>query len=81
MKEVTKHLKVTCNVTDKKRQGKIVEERDRTLIVKIDSDYAKRLTLLSLGKMKEYKTPVFISKKLNSDEQVVEYDLCKNAEK
>ena len=58
VKRVTKHLKVTCNVTDKKRLRKFIESRNCTLIVRIDSDYAKWLILFSLSKMKDYKTPV-----------------------
>ena len=41
VKLITKHLNVTCNVTDLKRLGKFSEGNDRTLIAKIDSDYAK----------------------------------------
>ena len=68
VKAVTKHLQITCNVTDLKRVGKFSEGKSRTLIVKIDSDYAKRLILLSLSKMKNYKMPIFISKELNPEE-------------
>ena len=75
VKLITKHLNVTCNVTDLKRLGKFSEGKDRTLIAKIDSDYAKRLILLSLRKMKDYKTPVFISKELNPEERKIEYEL------
>ena len=65
VKAIAKHLRVTCNVTDLKRLGKYQEVKSRTLVVKIDSDYAKRLILLSLAKMKHYSKPVFISKELN----------------
>ena len=75
VKLITKHLNVTCNVTDLKRLGKFSEGKDRTLIAKIDSDYAKRLILLSLRKMKDYRTPVFISKELNPEEQKIENEL------
>ena len=64
VKEVTKNLKLFCNVTDMKWLEKFIEGKDRILIVTIDSDYAKRLILLSLGKLKDY-----INKELNPDEQ------------
>ena len=67
-----KHLKVFCNVTDFKRQGKFSENKHRTLVVKIDIDYAKRLILLSLRKLKDYGQPVFFSKELNPEEQAKE---------
>ena len=44
----------------------------RALIVKLDSDYPKRLILLSLRKLKDYKIPVFISKELTISEQFIE---------
>ena len=75
VKAVTKHLQITCNVTDLKQVGKFSEGKSRTLIVKIDSDYAKRLILLSLSKMKNYKMPIIISNELNPEEQAVENDL------
>ena len=62
LKAIKKHLKVFCNITDIKRLGKFSENKHRTLVVKIDSDYAKRLILLSLRKLKDYGKPVFISK-------------------
>ena len=65
VKAIGKHLRVTCNVTDLKRVGKYRERKSRTLVAKIDSDYAKRLILLSLAKTKDYGKPVFISKELN----------------
>ena len=43
VKAVMKHLKVHCNVTDTKRLGNFSEGKHRTLIVKVDSEYAKRL--------------------------------------
>ena len=46
VKAIIKHLKVFCNVTDIKRVGKFSENKHGTLVVKIDSDYAKRLILL-----------------------------------
>ena len=62
-------------LTDRKKLGKFSEGKDQTLIAKIDSDYAKRLILLSLRKMKDYRTPVFISKELNPKEQKIENEL------
>ena len=72
MKAIAKHLRVTCNVTDLKRLGKYQEGKSRTLVAKKDSDYAKRLILLSLAKMKDYGKPVFISEELNPSEQAME---------
>ena len=72
VKAIIKHLEVFCNVTDIKRTGKFSEHKHRTLVVKIDSDYAKRLILLSLRKLKDYGKPVFISKELNPEEQAKE---------
>ena len=72
MKYVTKQLRVTCNFTDLKRLQNFIEGKDLTLIVKIDGDYAKQLILMLLTKMKDYKTPVFRSKKLNPEDQAVE---------
>ena len=72
VKAIMKHLKVTCNVTDLKRVGNFSESKTRTLIVKLDSDYSKRLILLSLRKLKDYKIPVFISKELTISEQFIE---------
>ena len=68
-------------MTDLKQLCKFSEGKDRTLIAKKDSDYAKRLILLSLRKMKVYRTPVFISKELNPEEQKIEINCCKNVEK
>ena len=70
-----KHLKVFCNVTDIKRLGKFSENKHRTLAVKIESDYVKRLLLLSLRKLKDHGKPVFITKKLNLEEQAKENEL------
>ena len=70
-----KHLKVVCNVTDIKRQGKFSENKHRPLVVKIDNDYAKRLILLSLRKLKVYGKPAFISKELNPEEQAKEKEM------
>ena len=52
--------------------GNFSESKTRTLIVKLDSDYSKRLILLSLRKLKHYKIPVFISKELTIPEQFME---------
>ena len=38
VKLITKHLSVTCNVTDLKRLGKFSERKDRTLKAKNDID-------------------------------------------
>ena len=43
VKLITKHLSVTCNVTDLRRFGKFSERKDRTHIAKNDSDYAEIL--------------------------------------
>ena len=67
LKAIMKHLKVCCNVTDIKRIGKFSKNKHRTLVA-IDSDYAKRIILLSLRKLKDYGKPVFISKELNPEE-------------
>ena len=75
VKAIMKHLKVHGNVTDLKRLGKYTEGKNRTLVAKLDSDYAKRLILLSLRKMKEYDKQVFISKELTPDEQTKENNL------
>ena len=75
VKAIIKHLKVFCNVTDFKRLGKFSENKHRTLVVKIDSDYAKRLILLSLRKLKDYSKRVFISKELNPEEQAKENEM------
>ena len=70
-----KHLKVFCNVTDIKRLGKFSENKHRTLVVKIDSDYARGFILLSLRKLKDYGKPKFISKELNPEEQAKENEM------
>ena len=75
VKAIMKNLKVFCNITDIKRLGKFSENKHRTLVVKIDSDYAKRLILLSLRKLKDYGKPVFISKELNPEEQAKENEM------
>ena len=75
MKAIAKHLTVTCNVPDLKRLSKYQEGKRRTLVAKIDSDYAKLLILLSLAKMKDYGKPVFISKELNPSERSIENEI------
>ena len=75
VKAIMKHLKVFCNVTDIKRLGKFSENKHRTLVVKIDSDYGNRLILLSLRKLKDYGKPVFIGKELNPEEQANENEI------
>ena len=62
VKAIMKQLKGFCNVTDIKRLGNFSENKHRTLVVKIDSDYAKKLILLSLRKLKDYGKPVFLVK-------------------
>ena len=75
VKAIAKHVRITCNVTDLKRLGKYQEGKSRTLVAEIDSDYAIRLILLSLAKMKDYGKPVFISKKLNPSEQAIKNEI------
>ena len=75
VKAIMKHPKVACNVTDLKRVGNFAEGKTRTLILKLYSDYSKRLILLSLGKLKDYRIPVFISKELTLPEQFIENSL------
>ena len=70
-----KQLKVFCNVTDTKRLGKFSENKHRTLVVRIEGEYAKRLILLSLRKLKDYGKPVFISKESNPEEQAKENEM------
>ena len=69
VKAKMKHLKIFCNVTDLKRLEKFSQNNLRTLVVKIDSDHAKTLILLSLRKLKVYGQSVFISKELNPEQQ------------
>ena len=75
VKAIMKHLKVFCNVTDIKRPGKFSENKHRTLVVRIHSDYAKTLILLSLRKLKDHGKPVFISKDLNPEKQAEENEM------
>ena len=72
VKAIAKPLRVTCNVTVLKTLGKYQEGKSRTLVAKIDSDYAKRLILLSRTKMKDYGKPVLISEELIPSEQAIE---------
>ena len=71
VKAIAKHLRVTCNVTFLKTLGKYQEGKSRTLVAKIDSDYAKRLILLSRTKMQDYGKPVLISEELSPSEQTI----------
>ena len=55
-----------------KRFGKFTEGRNRTLKVKLDSYYSKRIIFLSLRKVKSYKKFIFFSKDLNPEKQSIE---------
>ena len=81
VKAIAKHLSVTCNVTDLMRFGNYQEGKSRTLVAKLDSDYAKRHILLLLAKMKDYDKPVFISKQLHPSEQSIKTSFSKQGEK
>ena len=57
-----------------KKIGKFTDGKNRTFIVKLGSDYSKRLILLSLRKLKVYEKPVYISREQNPDEQIIEIE-------
>ena len=71
------HLAVEGNIKELKRIGKYTEGRNRTIVIKLDSQHAKSFILLSLSKLKTFSKPVYVSKELTLDEQELENKLLK----
>ena len=79
LKEVNKmfaFLTVEAKITDLNRLGKYEEgKKPRTVVVNVSYESQKRLTLMSMAKLKNYDKTLFVSKELSPSEFLIENKL------
>ena len=79
LKEVNKmfaFLTVEAKITDLNRLGKYEEgKKPRTVVVSVSYEWQKRLTLMSMAKLKNYDKTLFVSKELSPSEFLIENKL------
>ena len=67
---------VEAKITELKRLGKYEEgKRPRTVVVNVTNEWQKRLTLMSLAKLKNYDKTLSVSKELSPSEFLIENKL------
>ena len=70
-------MEVECKLSDLIRQGQRVNDRDRTILLKLPNVWLKRLILSSARKLKNYGVPVFKSNELTNEEAAIENESLK----
>ena len=64
-----------CLIDDVKRIGTYDQNKNRTILVKVNNEHQRRKILLSAHKMATYEKRVYISRELNPDEKQTENNI------
>lgn len=75
--EILVHLNVSPSVSDINRMGKFENGKSRTVLLRVQNPWEKRLILSSAAKLKNFRIPIYISRELSHSEHEIEKILLK----